>query len=142
MVTTTGAFAAVDYVVNVWILTTGTSVTYSLGKGPASLDAVRAVVKKVAALDPEQTAHVIADDKTSMASLFSLSKSIHDGGLTNIVVSVFFSASPSTPSNGGKQVDGMSLDIHLIHDFDIQETKGVQPTNAPYSDPAVRSQKR
>lgn len=121
-----GATAAVDYVLNVWISTAGTNVTYVLGKSPASLDEVKAAVKRVAAMDPEQTVHVIADEKTSMAGLFALGHSIQVGGLTNIVVSVFCSTPRSTQSNGVERVTGMSLRIHDVYDFELQEIKNVQ----------------
>ena len=73
-----------DYGINVWISTAGTNVTYTSRKGPASLDEIQGLAKKWAALDPSLTVHLIADGRTSMAGLFTLSNAFCDAGLTNI----------------------------------------------------------
>lgn len=115
------ACAMNDYAVNVWISTKGTNVTYLLRNAPASLVDISDAVKKVANFSSDLTVHVIADKQTSMNSLFDVSGAIHNGGLTNILVSVFWS-----PPKGQKpaklvEVKGMRMRIFDIHDFVLQK---------------------
>jgi len=120
--------ATVGGVLNVWISIVDTNVTYSLGKGPVSLRDVTTSVEKLAKNDPSQTVHVIADEKTPMASLFNLYKSIHAGGLMLIVVSVSRSSGSSTESH---VLGGVTMDMDDVHGAESQTIKNNQPTNAP-----------
>jgi biopolymer transport protein ExbD len=128
-----------DYSIDVRISTIGTNVTYSLRKGPVPIAEIQKVVKEVAALSRSQTVHIIADEKTSMASLFTVSKSVHDAGLTNIIVSVFCSEDTSTQSNGVVRIAGMSLAVYNLHDFELQEIKPAQPSDSSDSEKAAES---
>ena len=133
------AVGAVDYAVNVWISTAGANVVYSLGKGPSTLDEIQDAVRKVADLDPSQTVHLIANEKTAMASLFTLSKLILDAGLTNIFASVSIDADASQPSNGVIRMQGMSLDINDVHDYELEEIESVQQGGPGYPPQGVGS---
>ena len=119
LVTVVSAWGNPDYGINVWISTKGTNVTYTSRHGPASLDEIKVSVKKMAVWEPSMAVHLIADERTTMAGLFTLSKAVYDAGLTNIVVSVFIDAHASQPSNKVEKIKGMSLSIHDVHDSEL-----------------------